>query len=275
MKKYFVFSDVHGYYDELMKALEDKGFDINDPSHMIISGGDIFDRGEQSKECLEFITKMLKENRALCVLGNHAEMYHEIFIRKFFKNHDRHNGADKTFEQLSTLELGPNENASMEMIVENVQANEDFMSYLRSCVNYIELGDKIFVHGWIPFKKEYKSDYWGSKFTPRYDPDWRNADYYSWYSARWSNGMWCWNEGVREPNKTIYCGHWHCSWGNSNLHNDGKEFLDKYETMYIDPVTGKQEPHVNYDTFKDDGIVCLDACTVISHKVNVEVFEGE
>lgn len=143
MKKYFVFSDVHSYFDELKKALENNGFDINNSNHIVISCGDLFDRGEQSKECLEFITKMIKENRALCVLGNHEEMYDEIFVRKYFKSHDIHNGADKTFKQLSTL----SDDVGIEAIVENVEKNEDLKLYLSQCKNYIEIDDKIFVHG--------------------------------------------------------------------------------------------------------------------------------
>ena len=37
MKKYFVFGDVHSFYDELMAALSEKGFDINNPNHLVIS----------------------------------------------------------------------------------------------------------------------------------------------------------------------------------------------------------------------------------------------
>lgn len=43
MDKYFVFSDVHSFYDELMNALDDKGFNINNQEHVIISCGDLFD----------------------------------------------------------------------------------------------------------------------------------------------------------------------------------------------------------------------------------------
>ncbi len=82
-----------------------------------------------------------------------------------------------------------------------------------------------------------------------------------------------WWKGVTLPGKTIYCGHYHCSWGNSNIHNDGKEFIKKIETMYIDPDTGKLEPHVNWEPFKDEGIVAMDACTAVSGKVNCEVIE--
>ena len=41
--KYFVSSDIHGFYDEWQKSLKDNGFDINNPCHKIIVCGDLFD----------------------------------------------------------------------------------------------------------------------------------------------------------------------------------------------------------------------------------------
>lgn len=35
--KYFIFSDVHGYYDELMLALNNTEFDKDNTDHVIIS----------------------------------------------------------------------------------------------------------------------------------------------------------------------------------------------------------------------------------------------
>ena len=50
--KYFVSSDIHGFYDEWILALKNKGFDIKNPNHKIIICGDIFDRGRQPKKLL-------------------------------------------------------------------------------------------------------------------------------------------------------------------------------------------------------------------------------
>ena len=45
MPKFFVVSDVHGFYDELLNALDDAGFDSENTDHYLISCGDNFDRG--------------------------------------------------------------------------------------------------------------------------------------------------------------------------------------------------------------------------------------
>ena len=61
---------------------------------------------------------------------------------------------------------------------------------------------------------------------------------------------WAWD--VKEPDKTICCGHWHTEWGNTHLH---------------------QEIQPKYTPFIDEGIVALDACTVVSGFVNCYVVE--
>lgn len=45
--KFFVISDVHGYYDEMVQTLEAAGFDPNNEEHWLISCGDEIDRGSE------------------------------------------------------------------------------------------------------------------------------------------------------------------------------------------------------------------------------------
>ena len=56
--KYFCVSDIHGFYNELIEALKEKGFDENDSEHKLIIIGDIFDRGSQAKELLDYLLKL-------------------------------------------------------------------------------------------------------------------------------------------------------------------------------------------------------------------------
>ena len=43
--KYYVISDIHSNYDEMITALDDKEFEYDNPNHKIILVGDAFDRG--------------------------------------------------------------------------------------------------------------------------------------------------------------------------------------------------------------------------------------
>ena len=63
---------------------------------------------------------------------------------------------------------------------------------------------------------------------------------------------------IYEPNKTIVCGHWHCSalWHEQNP-DEYEEFGDK----------------ANFEPFITKNMIAIDACTTYSQKVNVVVLE--
>ncbi len=65
MKKYFITSDTHSFYNELIEELNNKGFDVNNKDHIIIMCGDLFDRGSESLKLYEFIKSLPKERRIL------------------------------------------------------------------------------------------------------------------------------------------------------------------------------------------------------------------
>ena len=120
----------------------------------------------------------------------------------------------------------------------------ELSQYLNSLVDYFEFKDidgnsYVCCHGWLP--QDYK------------DENCRDFEYYSWL-----NGMEQWHNGNTFKDKTLICGHWHCSYGNSKFHHIGSEF-------------GKD---ACFEPFKDKGIIALDACTVLTKKVNVIVLEG-
>ena len=61
MYKYFLFSDIHGRnLTELKDKLFEVGFDENNPNHILVSLGDLFDRGNDSYNLLKYINMLLK-----------------------------------------------------------------------------------------------------------------------------------------------------------------------------------------------------------------------
>jgi calcineurin-like phosphoesterase family protein len=94
MATYFCVSDVHSFYYEMMEALNDTGFDINNKNHVFVSLGDLLDRGPDPKECLEFVNSIPK-NRKILIKGNHERLLQECIKTKQFKSHDFYN---KTFD---------------------------------------------------------------------------------------------------------------------------------------------------------------------------------
>lgn len=256
MKKYFIVADVHGFYDILEKALAEKGYDRENPDHIFVSLGDLFDRGSQPKKCLEFVMSLPADRRIL-IRGNHEDLMEKAIARKSFAAVDWHNGTALTAYALSPYFslLG---DASEEDILRGMKKCQVYNDYIQAIVPYYEGVSFVFVHGWIPraYDKDGKS---------AFDPQWRKGD---WDSAVWLNGMEMWNDGVVIPDKTIFCGHWHTSWGHHKLRGSSPEWDNPYST---NPAHQKAD----FSPFIDKGIVALDACTAYSHKMNCYVLEEE
>lgn len=245
MKKLFVVSDVHSFYTELMSALQSAGFEMDNEEHIFVSCGDLLDRGPDAKKCLEFVNS-LPDYRKILIRGNHEELADDMIRTGFFQATDYLNCTADTAQQLSEYAGNPYA-VSEEEIIDSFSNNAEWQKYFQSTVYYKEIGNYIFTHGWIPCRPYYSSY--------EYDPEWRD---HSFFQATWYNGMHMWNIGIREPGKTIVCGHWNTSWGHVNLHHLEPKCLTKHEL---------------FSTFKDDGIICLDSTVAYSRFLNVEVVE--
>jgi len=259
LKTYFVFSDVHGFYLEWQDALLKAGFDENNPEHILISCGDLLDRGRYPMDCLRYINRFHRCGRAICIRGNHEDLLEEVFKRKEFLRHDYSNGTAQTCVDMVWM-CSFDKSANL---IERASLNEDYKEYSNNLVDYYELGNYIFVHGWIPCQQLFDetTDYDGKYL---YEENWKDG---SWSEARWTNGMKAWSDGVKIPNKTIVCGHYHTSWGHRYIDNTSKEFAYSDDKEEIDKI--------DFSPFVKDGIIALDACTAYSGKVNVYVIEED
>ena len=259
MATYFVFSDVHGFYNELMQALNKEGFDINNKNHYIISCGDLLDRGPQANECIDFANKMHAEGRAILIKGNHEDLMEQAICRHYFGDHDYHNKTNDSCYQLTGLYP---DTASEENILNAMKVNIKWNTYINSCIDYFETDNYIFTHGWIPC-----FDKWGATY---YNMDWRNASKEDWEQARWLNGFEAWEHGIREDNKIIVCGHWGTDYGHKYLHNE--QTLYSREDIWLirdfAPAQFEEISKNSHRIFEDNGIIGLDASTVISGFVN-------
>ena len=75
--RYYITADIHGFYTEFHKALDEAGY-FNDPEpHKLIILGDLFDRGQEAVEMQHFILSILEQDAAILVRGKY-----EIPIRK-------------------------------------------------------------------------------------------------------------------------------------------------------------------------------------------------
>ena len=234
--KYFVSSDIHGFFDEWQNALKEKGFDLNNPEHKIILCGDLFDRGNQPKEIIEFVLKY--KDKVILIRGNHEDLMEQMIERDFSDYGDLCNGTAQTI-----VDLYPEWQIS-EFDLKKIAKATRLQEVLDMCIDYYETKNYIFVHGWIPIIEN----------CYLYDSNWRTARKERWEKARWTNPVEMFRYEIYEPNKTIVCGHWHCSalWHEQNP-DEYEEFGDK----------------ANFEPFITKNMIAIDACTIHTRKVNV------
>ena len=247
MKKYFVVSDIHGFYSELLDGLEDANFDIDNENHILVILGDIFDRGSESLELYEYLIKFNK-NRLILIKGNHEYLYLDLLKKEYPDEYDFTNGTVDTFCQLAQRQymdsaLGVKTSDFLcdgllyrEFIlqkekydnclaiwteIKNIVKKHNATKWIKSksWLDYYEIDKYILVHSFIPTKlrDEYSyiskmKDAYPKDEMKAYDPDWRNGN---WNEASWGcpwrqYQLGLFNEEINEG-KILVCGHWHTS----------------------------------------------------------------
>jgi serine/threonine protein phosphatase 1 len=246
--RYFIFSDVHGCYSRLCEELNNKGFDVNNPNHMLISLGDNFDRGKENYQMFLFLKEMKEKNKIILIRGNHEDIMLRMFSTGKVTNTDYINGTYNTIEELAMVYFGKE---GYGMFMNNFDKlyyklkEEKLFDLLYDMIDYYETKNYIFTHGFIPVlgEKNFK-----------YNPLWREVDKLEFYKARWLNGPeMSIKYGIGERSKKIIIGH-KCIERARILKGEDKNDLSIYE---------------------DDNIILLDAHTVISNQLNILVIEEE
>ena len=251
MPKFFVVSDIHGFYDEMIEALDNAGFDKNNEEHWLITCGDHWDRGPKPYRVMTYLKKLC---RWIGIRGNHEQLFEECCNRGYFGQHDIHNG---TFETICELG-GANEGRSFDECC--IVSEQKAKMFFKKMKNYFETKNYVFVHGFIPVEcnrglpRNYKPHLKYSK-----KEDWRYAHQSEWDDAMWLNGMEMVMDGFGIE-KTIVCGHFHASWGHAIQDKTFNEFGDGAD---FSPF------------YYNNELIAIDACTAHTGKVNVLVLEDD
>lgn len=247
MPKLFVISDVHGFYDEMKKALDDAGFDSDNENHWLICLGDYFDRGPDPAKVMKYLEKL---PRKILVKGNHEQLFVDLCERGFPYSYDKLNG---TFNTLLMLGFGDHIDEYYDYALIRVKP------FFNKMVNYFETKNYIFVHSWIAlFNNDGLPSHYMRNRTFEFNPDWRNASQEEWDAAMWGNPFYMADKGLNQTSKTIIFGHWHCSTGWANAEGRS-EFGDD----------------AKFDIYYGDNFISIDACTSYTKKCNVLVLEDE
>ena len=255
--RYYVTADVHGYFDELKKALAEQGYFTDTDPHKLIICGDLYDRGKQASALQAFILDLMEKNEVILIRGNHEDLTLDLlqgwYDGSYLKYHHHSNGTIDTVCQL-TGATPDNLRFRPEVVEKRLANNPYIQEIIPAMKDYYETEHYIFVHGWIPCTT--------IKRSPEHTeyvsiPDWRNADAALWSKSRWINGMAAAHAGITETGKTIVCGHWHCSFGHAKYEGKGGEF----------------DNNPDFSPYCAKGILAIDACTAVSGKVNCIVID--
>jgi len=262
--KYYVVSDVHGFYTELIEALKEKGFFEDKEPHKLIVCGDIMDRGTEAVKMQEFMIDLLHKDELVFIRGNHEDLILELADALktsngsdwFFYNNYHHwsNGTVDTVMQLCDTFKGDDIFDKPHQLSQAILETPFVSQLIPQSINYYETEHYVFVHGWIPFHKTLDENY---NEVYKKHQRWRNASKNYWDSARWHNGIKAAANGIILKNKTIVCGHFTTSYGHSVYNNNGS-------------INGKDAVNTPY---YNKGIIALDARTVKSGFVNCIVIE--
>lgn len=235
--KYFVVSDIHSFFTPFIMALREASFDETNPNHLLVICGDMFDRGTESLELIKYIYHLISIDKVILIRGNHEDLLENVLSTWQPQMHDYANGTVQTITDIGATEW---EDDFFSACIKTKKILKKMFQHLR---NFYETKNYIFTHGWIPSGEE-----------------WRDAPNSEWYKARWVNGMFAAANGHIIPEKTVICGHWHCSYGHSK---DTNGEIPEFGNGAV------------FDPYYSDGIIAIDACTAASGKVNVIKIEDE
>lgn len=234
--KYFVISDIHAYYNAMITALNNAGYNKENPNHHLLVLGDLFDRGNQAVEVLEYLYPLTMEEKATVILGNHDSFLLDFLGGDYQKAgfNIRYNGFGKTLRQLS----GKTPNDSNYEKIHNIIDNRfpDLHNWLNQFPYYLEIGDYVFVHGGID----------GSKL------DWRTMS---------SRHDFIWSREINLPNipeKTVVAGHHRVATIRINTSN--------YELLFL------HSPEY-FDILREEGKILIDRFVEVSEEINVLVLD--
>ena len=278
MKRYFFTSDIHSFYTPLMTGLAKAGFDRLNPEHILVVLGDVFDRGTETLEVYNFL-RSIPDDRLFLIRGNHEILYLELLDKHFPESHDFHNGTVKTFCQIAGfnaevltyeywfkqarqdgVEVWEYSSRPYEywQQIKEIVNESPVTAWLKSdrWVNYLEFPKYVCVHAWVPL--HYRFTYYGYIEADGVREDWKNATQTEWDDATWGCPWSYAKEKWNCTGKYIMCGHWHTS--------------DFFNNLTKQKKSREQNPVFISKRYK---LVGLDACTVLSNKVNILVLTEE
>ncbi len=258
--KYFVTSDIHSFCDELLVALDEARFDVDNPEHVLVIAGDLFDRGPKTVELFNYLMS-IPEGRLVLIEGNHELLFRSLVNKAIPHDYDFSNGTVQSFCHIAGVPYddvlswycsayyGFDDETESGNVWDRVRRKVKRSAIGRFALResnfkkFFEIGDYIIVHAFIPAVPD--------------GLDWRTDKNADWEKAEWDCPYALYDSGKfkREMaiGKTLICGHWHAS--DFHSHYEGAPYMGDFT-----PYCGRH-------------LIALDACTAHTKMCNVIVID--
>lgn len=271
--RYVFVSDVHGQFDKMMSALQRANF--NPETDTLVTLGDLFDRGDKSKEVLEYVMAL---PNYIPIWGNHDWRLRQLILGlDHYQTYDKSNGVPYTLKSFCGFEQVPSMYWGIQVIKSDSGCKPIYdllWKYFDRCRWAIEFPDLIGVHAWLPFHIKYG-------LTPKEDryylnKDWRTTQGNDWNEACWADTQQMLIQGCY-PDKNMIVGHWH-AWRIAYIYG--------HDEVVEHDADGKiaKDPTINCNTYmRAFGnnpsvlITFIDGCSNYEKggKVNAYVYESD
>lgn len=300
--RYYIVSDVHSHFSFMKESLLEKGFLPHEDA--LVVAGDLFDRGKESLELLEYIENLPHK---ILIRGNHEFEFlntvYNILHYGYPEDHQYHNGTVETLFHLSR-EIPEDVSVSKALInkyeekygdnktrllLKKVALNMNIMKFIKMIeeefINYFELGDYIICHAWIPSDYSGPCSIYSLGSDYRYAPYWKNEEMKNLYKGKWLSEIP--DEALvrkalsYDPDwKEASLGRWEeASWANPlymgemDILPSGKTIISGHihTRLYWEGEEGKSSD----DIYFGKNFIGLDARTYYSHKVNVLILDED
>lgn len=227
--KYFVVSDIHSFYQELIIALKQAKFDKRNKEHTLVVCGDVFDRGPDTVKLYKFL-KSIPKKRCILIRGNHELLYRDLLKKSVPDSYDYSNHTVDTFCHIAGYspeimtptywyKLGETPYDRLRQTwkeILNEVKNSPITAWLNSkqWKDYFELDKYVFVHSFIPLKNvDCMPAYYIHNRRFEYFKDWRTAaTKLEWEDATWGCPYQQYIDGYFKEEaangKVLVCGHW-------------------------------------------------------------------
>lgn len=251
--RYYLVSDIHSYYTQFTAALTEAGYFEDEGEKRLVILGDLFDRGPEPLELMDFILERLDSEKLILIRGNHEDLFIKLCTVDEGRCTHQHyvNGTYAT--ALALTGMSEDEASADPAALAKAGLKTKLVTeIIPRMKNYHETRSYVFTHGWLPCA----CDQNGNNILLS---SWRRSGKILWEAARWINGMNAAQQGAVIAGKTVVCGHYNASWGHCNIENACPEFGEGADSS----------------PYYAEGIIAIDACTAASGRVNCIVIEDE